>query len=285
MKASGTGAFKDRYPARTFDMGVAEQNMVAVAAGLAATGKVPFANSFTPFISRRACDQVAISVSYARRNVKLGGTDPGVAAELNGGTHMSFEDVGIMRSIPGMTVVEPVDAAQMKKLLPQIAAYDGPVYIRIFRRKAFTVFNDSSQITLGRAAVLREGADATIIATGIMVEQALIAVDRLQTAGISAGLVNMHTIKPLDTAAVIDAARKTGALATAENHNIIGGLGSAVAETIAEACPVPLRRIGVRDHFGEVGKKDELLAKYGMLAGDIVAAVQSVVAMKRERGR
>lgn len=280
MKATGTLPFKQRFPDRTVDVGVAEANMIGVAAGLSAFGKIPFANSFTAFATRRCYDQITISVAYAGLNVKIGGTDPGVAAELNGGTHMSFEDMGIMRNIPGMTIFEPVDGVQLRKILPQVAAHAGPVYIRLFRRKAEKIFGTSDEFRLGKANRLREGTDATVFATGLMVANSLEAAKQLEKEGIGVRVVNMHTIKPLDVEEVVLAAEETGAVITAENHSIINGLGSAVAEVLAENRPVPMERVGVRDRFGEVGMKDYLMEALGLTAEDIANAVRKAVRRK-----
>jgi transketolase len=269
-RANGTLGIKRKFPDRAFNVGVAEQNMASVAAGLASYGFVPFITSFAAFASRRICDQVTISIAYAERNVKIVGTDPGIMAEMNGCTHMSMEDVGVMRSIPRMVIFEPVDAMQIAQALPEIVKYDGPVYIRLFRKVAPTVFSEDYQFSLFTADLLREGTDITLFATGIMVTAALEAAEKLLGQGISAEVINTHTLKPLDAEAVIRSVRKTGAAVTCENHNIIGGLRSAVAEVITEECPVPLKGIGVRDHFGQVSKSPYLLKKFKMTADDIV---------------
>ena len=280
MKAMKAIPFRDQLPERSIDAGVAEANMIGVAAGLSAFGKIPFTHSFTPFATRRCFDQITISVAYAGLNVKMLGSDPGVSAELNGGTHMSFEDVGLMRNIPGMVVFEPVDNTQLIKAFPEIINYDGPVYIRLYRKKPEKIFDDSYKFTWNKADTLKEGKDAVIIASGIMVKEALDAAALLQEKGIEAGVINIHTIKPIDKEAVIKAAEMAGAVVTAENHNIINGLGSAVAEILSENCPVPLRRVGVRDHFGEVGKMEFLMEKYRMTAKDISEAVKEAIACK-----
>jgi transketolase len=279
-KADGTINIRKHFPDRAFEVGIAEQNMAAIAAGLAAYGFIPFISSFTPFATRRICDQLTISIAYAKRNVKIVGTDPGIAAELNGGTHMSFEDIGVVRSIPGMVIFEPVDAVQLARALPKIVKYEGPVYMRMFRKAAPLVFANDYQFDLFKADVIQKGADVTIFATGIMVDQAVKASAILKDQGVSAELINIHTIKPIDRETVINSARKTGAVVTCENHNIIGGLKSAVAEVLAEDCPVPVKAIGINDHFGEVGKMDYLMAKNKMTANDIVTAVFEVMKNK-----
>jgi transketolase len=269
-RANGTLGIKQKFPDRAFNVGVAEQNMASVAAGLASYGFIPFINSFAPFATRRICDQITISIAYAERNVKIVGTDPGITAEMNGCTHMSMEDVGVLRSIPRMVIFEPVDAMQIAKAMPEIVKFDGPVYIRLFRKVAPAVFSEGYQFSLFTADLLREGTDITLFATGIMVTAALDAAEKLLGQGISAEVINTHTLKPLDAETVIRSVQKTGAAVTCENHNIIGGLRSAVAEVITEECPVPLMGIGVRDHFGQVSKSPYLLKKFKMTAEDIV---------------
>ncbi|MFZ5352191.1 MAG: transketolase family protein [Bacillota bacterium] len=279
-KANGTMNLRKKFPERAFDVGVAEQNMASVAAGMAAYGFVPFICTFTPFATRRICDQVTISITYAKRNVKIVGTDPGISAELNGGTHMSMEDIGVLRSIPNMVIFEPADAVQLAKALPQIVDYDGVVYIRMFRKSFPIVFGDDYIFDLFKADVLKEGKDVTLYATGIMVKEALEAADILADEGISAEIINVHTIKPIDRETVVKSARKTGAAVSCENHNVIGGLYSAVAEVLIDECPVPVKAIGVQDHFGEVAKIDYLRKKYKMTAQDIAAAAREVINKK-----
>lgn len=281
MRSNGTMVFKEKFPERTFDIGVAEQNMVCIAAGLSAYGYIPFAATFAPFATRRAADQVMLSVAYAKQNVKIVGTDPGITAELNGGTHMCFEDVGIMRTIPEMTIFEPVDATQLAKALPQIAGHYGPVYIRLSRKQAEKIFDDSYRFQLGKADILVEGKAAVIFATGIMVKNALEAAKTLKQEGISVKVINIHTIKPLDIDTVVKAAAETGAVVTAENHNILNGLGSAVAEALIENCPVPMTRIGIKDQFGEVGMFNYLEKRFGLTAMDIGKAVKEVISRKK----
>lgn len=280
-RANGTLSLRDKFPERAFDVGIAEQNMAAVAAGMASYGFIPFIGSFTPFATRRICDQITISIAYAKRNVKIIGSDPGISAELNGGTHMSMEDIGVLRSIPTMTIFEPVDEIQLKKALPQIIEHEGPVYIRLFRKAAPIVFSENYEFNLFKADVIKEGKDVTLFATGIMVKEALEAVEILKEDGIEAEVINIHTIKPIDRETIIASAKKTGAVVTCENHNVVGGLKAAVAEVLIEECPVPLKAIGVQDHFGEVAMMDYLKKKYKMTAQDIAAAAKEVVAKKR----
>ena len=278
--AHGMKPFKAAYPDRSFNVGIAEANMVGVAAGLSACGKIPFVHSFATFASRRCFDQIAISVCYAGLNVKIVGSDPGVGAELNGGTHMALEDMGIMRILPGMTVFEPTDSVQLRKALPAIVEHEGPVYIRLFRRQAENVFDDDYEFDLGKADLLRDGSDVTLIASGVCVANALQAAETLAQEGVSARVLYIHTIQPIDADAVIKAASETGALVTAENHNVIGGLGSAVAEVLAEQRPTPLERVGVKDHFGQVGKAPYLMGVFGITAADIAKAARKAIARK-----
>lgn len=280
-RANGTLPLRDKYPERAFDVGVAEQNMAATAAGMAAYGFVPFIGSFTPFATRRICDQLTISIAYAKRNVKIIGSDPGISAELNGGTHMSMEDIGVIRSIAGMVIFEPVDAVQLAKALPVIVDYDGPVYIRMFRKASPIIFKDDYEFDLFKADMISEGTDVTLFATGIMVNESLKAAEMLKAEGISAEIINIHTIKPIDRDAVIKSAKKTGAVVSCENHNVIGGLRSAITEVLSEEYPVPVKAIGVQDHFGEVAKMDYLKKKYNMTAEDIVKAAKEAIAMKK----
>ncbi len=279
-KANGTLSLRERFPERAFDVGVAEQNMASVAAGLAAYGFIPFIGSFATFATRRICDQIAISIAYAGLNVKIVGSDPGIAAELNGGTHMSFEDIGVLRSIPGILIFEPVDNLQLAQALPQIINYKGVVYIRMFRKVPVPVFKEDYKFSLLQADVLQEGRDVTLFASGIMVAEALTAAEILKEQGISAEVINIHTIKPLDKERILASARKTGAVVTCENHNLIGGLRSAVAEVLIENYPVPLRGVGVNDCFGEVGKMDYLRKRYKLRVEDIVEAALAVIADK-----
>lgn len=280
-KANGTMKLREKFPERAFDVGIAESNAASIAAGMASYGFVPFVTTFTPFATRRMCDQIAISVTYAERNVKIVGTDPGISAELNGGTHMSMEDIGVLRSIPNMVIFEPVDNVQLAKSLPQIVDYDGVVYIRMFRKTTPAVFGDDYKFDLFKADMVREGKDVTLFASGIMVAESIKAADLLKAEGIDAEIINIHTIKPIDREAVIKSASKTGAVVTCENHNVIGGLKSAVAEVLVEECLVPMKAIGIQDHFGEVAKIDYLKKKYHMTAEDIVAAAKEVISKKR----
>ncbi len=278
--ALATTRFFKKYPNQAINVGVQEANMIGVAAGLANMGKLPFTHTFTPFATRRVYDQVTLSVAYSQLNVKMVGSDPGIMAQLNGGTHMSFEDVGIMRTMPTLTIVEPIDGVQLASLFPQIAEHNGPVYIRLTRKDFDAIYDEGTEFTLGKAKVIKEGKDVSIFASGIEVKEALDAEKLLAAKGISASVIDVHTIKPLDAETVIKEAKRTGAVVTVENHNIINGLGSAVAEVLVENCPTVMERVGVRDHFGEVGKKDFLMEKYGLKAKHVVEAVLKVLDRK-----
>lgn len=275
-KASGTRALYERFPDRMFDCGIAEQNMASVAAGLASYGFKPYIESFTPFATRRICDQLAISVAYAGMNVKVVGTDPGITAELNGGTHMSMEDIGVLRSIPGMVIFEPVDNTQLRAALPVINGYDGCVYIRMFRKQTPDVFSPDYKFELFKADKLREGSDISIFVSGFMTKDVLDAADELASDGISCDVLNIHTIKPIDKAAVLESARKTGRVLTVENHNVIGGLHSAVLEAMAQE-PVPSYALGVPDRFGEVGKLPYLRQVMGFTKENIISKIKETV--------
>ena len=278
-KACGTFPLRKRFPGRIFDCGVAEQNMISIAAGLASYGFRPWAESFAPFATRRVCDQIAISVCYAGRNVKIVGTDPGIAAELNGGTHMSLEDMGVVRSIPGLVVFEPTDTVQLKAAMPVLHEYEGPVYMRMDRKEFPTVFPEDYRFDLFRADTLRTGTDATVFAMGLMVSEALKAAEMLAAQGVSCEVVNVHTVKPIDRETVLAAAHRTGVAITAENHNVIGGLHSAVLEALAHD-PVPVWAVGAEDRFGEVGKLPYLKEALGLNADHIVAVVREAVQRK-----
>jgi len=276
-KANGTAKFKDMFPDRAFNVGVAEQNMASVAAGMSSYGLIPFITTFTPFASRRMADQLMISIAYAQQNVKIIATDPGITAEYNGGTHMSFEDVGMVRSIPTMVIFEPVDNRQLEAALPQIVKHYGPVWVRMGRKVLPDVFDENYRFDLFKADVIKEGKDVTIFATGILVAESLKAVEKLRQKGIDVELINVHTIKPIDKKTVVDSARKTKRAVVCENHNIIGGLYSAIAEVLSEECPIPMKPIGIKDRFGQVGKVKELIVDYEMTEEHIVSAVMEVL--------
>ena len=277
MKASGTGPFQAAYPERTFDVGVAEANMVGVAAGLSAEGKVPFAATFGCFATRRVFDQFFVSCAYARLNVKLVGTDPGVSAAMNGGTHMPFEDLALMRAVPGIAVLEPSDAASLRGLVAAAAERKGSVYMRLHRKAVPDLYPAGEKFEIGKAKLLREGKHVAIVALGsIMVNEALKAAELLAREGIEASVVDALSVKPLDAELVLREARKCGAVVTAENHQVSGGLGSAVAELLAETGAARLARIGVKDEFGEVGTQDYLQDRFGLRAANIAEAAKAL---------
>ena len=278
-KASGTRNLYEKFPNQMFDCGVAEQDMASIAAGLSSYGFKPWIETFTPFATRRICDQIAISISYAKQNVKVVGTDPGIAAELNGGTHMSMEDIGVLRSIPDVVIFEPVDAVQLRAAMPVLNDYEGCVYVRLFRKELPTVFEEGYKFDLFKADVMREGKDLSIFVTGFLTKDVLDAAAQLEAEGISCDVINVHTIKPIDRETVIASARKTGAVLTVENHSVIGGLHSAVLEALAEE-KIPACAVGVQDRFGEVGKLPYLREAMGLTVENIVATAKKAVALK-----
>jgi len=272
--------FKEEFPERFLYIGVAEANMMGIAAGLALMGFVPFANTFAVFASKRAYDQVSISIAYPKLNVKIVGAYAGLTTENTGATHQSVEDVAIMRAMPNMMVVEPADTFEVRELLSAIVQYEGPVYFRIIRNEVPRVFPESHTLSLGKGAVLREGGDATIVGAGLMVSLCLKAAEILAKEGINCRVISIHCIKPIDEELIIRAAKETGAIVTAENHGIIGGLGGAVAEVLVENAPVPMERVGIGDAFGRSGVLVDLLKKYGMTCKDICVAVRKAVERK-----
>ena len=279
--ATKTGIFKKEYPDRFFDCGIAEANMMGVAAGLAATGKIPFASTFAMFAAGRAFEIVRNSIGYPHLNVKIGATHAGISVGEDGATHQCNEDIALMRTIPGMTIINPADDVEAKQAVEAAINYEGPVYLR-FGRLAAPVFNDNDtyKFELGKGVVLKEGTDVTIIATGLMVAEALEASKVLSDEGISSRVVNIHTIKPLDKELICKCAKETGVIVTAEEHSVIGGLGSAVAEAVTECCPVPVVKIGVNDEYGYSGPAVELLKKFGLCSENIVAKVKEAVKLK-----
>lgn len=279
--ATKTGIFKKAYPDRFFDCGIAEANMMGVAAGLAATGKIPFASTFAMFAAGRAYEIVRNSIGYPHLNVKIGATHAGISVGEDGATHQCNEDIALMRTIPGMTIINPADDVEARQAVESAINYVGPVYMR-FGRLAVPVFNDRNtyKFELGKGVVLREGTDVTIIATGLMVYEALEASKTLADEGISARVVNIHTIKPLDTELVCKCACDTGVIVTVEEHSIIGGLGSAVAEAVTGCCPVPVVRIGVNDEYGCSGPAVDLLKKFGLCAENIVSKTRNAIKLK-----
>lgn len=278
--SSGVKPFFQEFPDRAVDCGIQENNMIGVAAGLSAAGMIPFAHSFGPFASRRCVDQIFISCAYAKANVRIVGSDPGVTAAYNGGTHMPFEDMGTLMSIPKITLVEPTDSVQLRWLLQTLEKEYGVYYIRLLRKNAVGVFEEGSQFQLGRFVRLREGTDAAVVCSGIMVGEALKAAALLEQEGIRIAVLNAFTWKPMDDETLAEYARSCGCVVTAENHNILGGLGSAVANSLSRSCPVPVEMVGVEDEFGEVGTEDFLRRRFDLTAEHIVRAVRAAMARK-----
>ncbi len=279
--ATKTGVFKKAYPERFYNCGIAEQNLMSVAAGFAATGKTVFASSFAMFAAGRAFEQVRNSIGYPKLNVKIGATHAGISVGEDGATHQCCEDIALMRTIPGMTIINPADATEAKKAVFAAAEMDGPVYMRFGRLAVPVVFDDDYKFEIGKGVELKSGTDVTVIATGLMVSEALQAYDMLAEEGISARIINMATIKPIDRDIIIKAAKETGAIVTAEEHSVIGGLGSAVAEVVCEECPVPVVKVGVNDTFGMSGPANELLDIFGLRAKDIVEKAKQAIAKKK----
>lgn len=276
-KPIGTYPLYKEFPNRCYNVGIAEANMVGVAAGLAASGMKPNVFSFAPFSTRRALDQIMISVCYAKQNVKIWGTDPGITAEVNGGTHMSFEDIGCLRSIPNMVIYDAVDAVQLEQAVEQIQNYNGPMYIRIPRKTRPDVYDKDYKFDLFKADIIEEGTDITIVASGTMVYEAKVAVDELKNKGIKAELISANCIKPLDEKTILNSIIKTKHVLTCENHNVIGGLHSSVCELVCKNYPVKVSAIGVNDEFGQVGKYQELLEAYNMTSKDIIEKVLEIL--------
>lgn len=283
-KSTKTAEFKKECSDRFINMGIAEGNMMSVAAGLAACGKIAFASTFAIFAAGRAFEQIRNSICYPKLNVKICATHAGLTVGEDGASHQSVEDISLMRSIPNMTVICPSDAVETEAAIKAITEYNGPCYVRL-GRAGVDIINDTPdyKFELGKGVVLREGTDAAIVATGIMVDAALEAYNILKAEGISVKVINIHTIKPIDTDIIVSAARETGVIVTAEEHSIIGGLGSAVCEIIGENYPVPVFRVGIKDVFGESGKPDELLKAYNLTAEDIVKQVKKGISLKNNQ--
>lgn len=278
-KSTFTCKFAEKYPDRFFNMGIAEANLAAVSAGLASCGKIPFFSTFAIFATGRAFDQIRNSIAYPNLNVKIAATHAGISVGEDGGSHQSVEDIALMRAVPGMTIISPADGIETTAAVKAITNYKGPVYLRLGRLAVSPIYEkpEDCRFEIGKANILQEGTDASIIATGLMVQEALKAHKILQEEGINVRIINMHTIKPIDEEAIINAAYQTGRIVTAEEHSIIGGLGEAVAGVTARSCPVPIAMVGVKDMFGRSGKPAELLKHYGLTAEDIVAAVKSLM--------
>lgn len=278
--ATKTNIFKKACPERHFNVGIAEANLMGISAGLATAGKIPFASTFAIFGAGRAYEIIRNSICYPKLNVKIALTHAGISVGEDGGSHQSIEDIALMRVIPNMTVLSPADAVETEKMMDAAMAIDGPVYIRLGRSDVPVLFDEDYQFEVGKAGLLKDGQEVTIIATGLMVGSALEAAELLEAEGISVRVLNMGSIKPIDVSAIEEAAIKTGAIVTAEEHSIMGGLGGAVAEVLGEVAPVPLERVGVKDVFGQSGKVAPLMEKYGLTAKDIVAAAKKAIKRK-----
>ncbi len=280
-KSTKTETFKKKYPERFFNMGIAEGNMMAVAAGMASCGKIVFASTFSVFASQRACEQIRNSICYPNLNVKIGASHAGISVGEDGASHQAIEDIAIMRSIPNMTVICPADAVSTRHAVKAAIEHDGPVFLRLGRLAVPVIYDESNfHFELGKGITISEGKDVTIIATGLMVSMAIEAGKMLEEKGISARIIDMHTIKPIDKELIINSAKETGAIVTAEEHTVMGGLGSAVAEVLSENYPVPVKMVGIMDEFGKSGKPDALLKMYGLTAENIVEKAQAAIAMK-----
>lgn len=279
-KSNYTNRFRDEFPDRFFNMGIAECDIVGTAAGMAALGKVPFANAYANFLTGRGYDQVRISVAYSGRNVKIVGHNAGTSAAQEGATHLPLEDIGLMRAIPDMTVIVPADSCEMEKAVRAAYEFDGPVYLRVGKLKVPDVTTVDTPFEIGKAIRFREGSDVTLISTGNMLFETLKAAEILAEKGVSAEVLHMHTVKPIDSEAIAESARKTGAVVTVEEHSILNGLGSAVAETLCEKYPVPLRRVGTKDVFGLSGTMDELMDYFGLRAEPIAATALEAIQAK-----
>lgn len=277
--------FEDAFPERFFNVGIAEPCLVDVAVGFACSGKIPLANTFSFLFATRALEMVRTHLCYGKANVKLMGAYSGLSDSFDGPTHHSITDLAIMRNLPGMTVVVPGDPLALKKLLPKVVEWQGPVFFRLTRNEAPVLFDEDYDPRIGEAVTLREGTDVTLIGMGMMLSRCLDAAEALSQKGIEARVVEMHTLKPLDIACVRKAAAETEAIVTVEEHSIIGGLGAAVAETVTDAQPVPVKRVGIADQFTETGPYDDLLDNYGMSIRDIVAAAQAAIAAKTKASR
>jgi len=281
-KSTKTADFKTAAPERFINMGIAEGNMMGVAAGLATCGKIPFASSFAMFAAGRAFEQIRNSICYPKLNVKVCATHAGLTVGEDGATHQSVEDIALMRAIPNMTIINPVDAVETEAAILAIAEYEGPCYVRLGRLAVETVNDENNyKFEIGKGITLSEGNDVTIVATGMMVQLALKAKEELSKEGINAKIINIHTIKPIDCELLVKAAKETGAIVTAEEHSIVGGLGSAVSEVVTEEFPVPVVKVGIKDTFGESGKPDQLLEKYGLTVESIVNSAKRAISLKK----
>jgi transketolase len=280
-KSTKTADFGKKYPERFFNMGIAEANLMGTAAGLAAAGKIPFASTFAIFAVGRAFEQIRNSIAYPKLNVKIAATHSGITVGEDGGSHQAIEDVAIMRAVPNMVVLVPADGEETRQVILAAAKYSGPVYIRMGRLAVPLLFGEEYHFEIGKANVLREGTDVAIMANGVMVSMALEAAVDLAVEGISVSVVNVASVKPLDEETIVRVAKQTKAIVTAEEHNIIGGLGGAIAEVLGEKQPTPMVRVGLKDTFGESGRPQELLEKYGLTKANLVKAVHEVLAKKQ----
>lgn len=277
-----TSSFKKKYPERFFNMGIAEGNMMSTAAGLATCGKIVFASSFAIFAAERACEQIRNSICYPKLNVKIGATHAGISVGEDGASHQAVEDIGIVRSIPNMTVISPADAIETRAAVKAAIEYEGPVYLRLGRLAVPVLYDENTyKFEWGKGVTLSEGTDVTLIATGLMVHEALAAKDMLEGEGISTRVIDIHTIKPIDKDIIIKAAKETGAIVTAEEHNVHGGLASAVSEVIVENYPVPVKFVAIMDRFGRSGKPAPLMKEYGLTAENIANKAKEVIKMKK----
>jgi transketolase len=276
-KSNLTNLFKDKFPERFFNIGISECDLVGTAAGLAIAGKVPFANAYANFLTGRAYDQMRISVCYANNNVKIIGHNAGTSPAQEGATHLPLEDISLMRSLPRMTVLVPADSVEMEKAVEAAYQHQGPIYLRVGKLPVPIVTKPEDPFQIGKAIRYQEGSDVTIMTTGIMLSEALKAVEELKKSGVNADLLHLHTIKPIDVEAIVKSAAKTGRVVTVEEHSIIGGLGSAVAEVLSEHQPTPMKRVGTLDKFGVSGKMDELLDFFGLRASNIIKAVEQLL--------
>lgn len=280
ISSSGMKPFFKKFPERAVQCGVAEANMIGIAAGLSVVGKVPFAHSFGTFASRRVCDQIYVSAAYSKLNVRIIGSDPGVTAAYNGGTHMPFEDMAVLRGIPEITLIEPADPVALKDIVRQLADVYGVYYIRMARKNTISIYQEDSTFEIGKGNILRNGVDVTLISSGIMVAEALNAANILESEGVSARVVDMFTWKPIDEKLISRCAEETGAIVTAENHNTYGGLGSAVAEAVVKTVPVPMEMVGTMDRFGQVGTEAFLRQEYHLTAEAIAEAAKRAIERK-----
>ncbi len=274
-KSTMTAKFAGQYPDRFFNMGISEQNLYGVAAGMAHSGKTVFASTFAMFAAGRAFEIIRNSIGYTKANVKICATHAGITVGEDGGSHQAIEDIALMRTIPGMTVINPSDGMSARMLIKQAASLNGPVYVRLGRAAVPGIYEAESKIEIGKGMCIKDGSDYTVIATGVMVNEAMMAAELLETEGLSLRVIDMHTIKPIDKDIIIKAAKETKGIIAAEEHSVLGGLGSAVAEVVVQNCPTKMAFVGLQDTFGESGKPAELMSKYGLTANDIASAVKN----------